>query len=407
MRVLQLSWGYPPEAYDGAAVSVGELSRGLSAAGLDVAVASLEPAEGWDGWARPASGAAPAISSVAQEEIDGVRVTRVPGDRAWEPVAALAAGLRPEIVHFHEYRDLALLRHLVELTGAPAVMTLHELFVDEPGQPGSPADRAGQAGAIAFAERIILPSPGAAARLARHHPAARGRVRVIRHAVADSAAARAAAYARPARPYPTLLSCGRISRQKGSDLLPEAVTEILRQAPGSRFRLVGLRDYPRQRRLVETWLAALPAALSARVTVGGWLPRPALSAAYAEADIVLVASRNETFGLVTLEAMLHGCAVVATRTDGAVALLEDGRSGLLVPPGDANALAQAALRLIADPALRARLGRAAADEARRRQQEEPAARRLIEVYQELVGVRREPAHATTSRNRSTARPSSE
>ena len=125
---------------------------------------------------------------------------------------------------------------------------------------------------------------------------------MIGHGFEDSVAAQRAAYARPARPDPTLLSCGRISRQKGADVLLSAVPEILRQAPGSRFLLVGVRDYPRQRRQVESWLAALPASVAAHVTVRGWQPRPALSEAYAEADIVIVPSRNEIFGLVT-EAM--------------------------------------------------------------------------------------------------------
>jgi glycosyltransferase involved in cell wall biosynthesis len=319
------------------------------------------------------------------EEIEGVRATRVPGDRAWEPVVAVAEAFRPEIIHFHEYRDLALVRHAAGRTGARVVLTIHELFVDQPGQPGSLTDRQGQTDAITFADRIILPSPNAAAHLEHHHPAARDRIRVIGHGFEDSVAAQRAAYARPARPDPTLLSCSRISRQKGVDVLLSAVPEILRQAPDSRFLLVGLRDYPRQRRRVESWLAALPASLAARVTVRGWQPRPALSEAYAEADIVIVPSRNEIFGLVTLEAMLHGCALVASRTDGTASLLEDGRTGLLVPPGDAAALVRATLRLIRDQALRARLGRAAADEARRSHLLAAVAQRMAAVYTELCG----------------------
>ena len=54
MRVLQLCWGYPPEAYDGASGSVGELCKGLFAAGLYVAAVSIEPVAGWDGWVRRA-----------------------------------------------------------------------------------------------------------------------------------------------------------------------------------------------------------------------------------------------------------------------------------------------------------------------------------------------------------------
>jgi glycosyltransferase involved in cell wall biosynthesis len=67
----------------------------------------------------------------------------------------------------------------------------------------------------------------------------------------------------------------------------------------------------------------------------------------------------EGFGLVILEAMLSGCAIVATGHGGALEILENEVSGLLVPPGDAEALASAIERLVTDKELRRRLGEAA------------------------------------------------
>jgi len=214
----------------------------------------------------------------------------------------------------------------------------------------------------------------------RHRPEAEAKTRVVPHGLRDTVAARAAAYERTPSAEPSLLYCGRVSRQKGAHLVLEAVPRVLEAVPAARFELVGLQDYPKQRAMVDTFLAALPPALAARVTIRPWQPREALSPLYARADVVVVPSRNELFGLVTLEAMLHGCAVIATETDGALELIEHEKTGLLIPVADAPALAAADIRLLADPHLRARLGQAAGDHARQHHLRERTARRILALY---------------------------
>lgn len=75
--------------------------------------------------------------------------------------------------------------------------------------------------------------------------------------------------------------------------------------------------------------------------------------------LTIVASRHETFGGTIAEAMVAGSALVCTRIGGGAEILLDGETALLVPPDDAGALAEACLRLLGDPALARRLGRAA------------------------------------------------
>lgn len=90
-------------------------------------------------------------------------------------------------------------------------------------------------------------------------------------------------------------------------------------------------------------------------------------AAMAALDMfVLASTHTEVLPLVVMEAMAAGCAVVATAVGGVPEIVEDGHSGLLVPPGDAEALAASLRRLAADPALRATLGRAARERVRGR-----------------------------------------
>jgi glycosyltransferase involved in cell wall biosynthesis len=95
-----------------------------------------------------------------------------------------------------------------------------------------------------------------------------------------------------------------------------------------------------------------------------------LRQAYAAADVLVLPSvldsRNDTEGLgvVLLEAMSYGVPVIASRIGGIPDIVGDGATGLLVPPGDAGALAAALERLAVDPSLRARLGSAGREHVR-------------------------------------------
>jgi mannosyltransferase len=100
--------------------------------------------------------------------------------------------------------------------------------------------------------------------------------------------------------------------------------------------------------------------------------------------VVVQPSRLESYSLVIPEAMACGCAVVAARLPAAPGLLDDGRTGFLYPPGDVAALREVLRRLLDDPALVARVGAAAAEEARARLGVEHEARALAQVYAEVA-----------------------
>jgi mannosyltransferase len=94
--------------------------------------------------------------------------------------------------------------------------------------------------------------------------------------------------------------------------------------------------------------------------------------------------RPEPFGLALLDAMAHGIACIATDAGGPRDIIRDGETGLLVQPGNAMALADAIEQLHADNELRAQLGRAAASHVRERFSIDATARRIGEVYEELL-----------------------
>jgi glycosyltransferase involved in cell wall biosynthesis len=106
---------------------------------------------------------------------------------------------------------------------------------------------------------------------------------------------------------------------------------------------------------------------------------------YAEFDVVVLPSLAEGLPLVLLEALAHARPVIATPVGGTPELVVNGETGLLVPPGDSKALAEAVRRLLDDPGLGRRLGEAGRELVRRRYSAERQAERILAIYEEVVG----------------------
>jgi glycosyltransferase involved in cell wall biosynthesis len=153
-----------------------------------------------------------------------------------------------------------------------------------------------------------------------------------------------------------LLSVGRVSDEKRLDILLEAFRLLRAAAPGARLLVVG--DGPARARLEE----ATPEC----VTFLGELRGDALARLYASADVFCFPSTTDTFGQVILEAGVSGLPTVAAGVGGATELVRHEETGLLVPPDDPAALAEALCRLVEDPRLRRDLGEGALAAARRR-----------------------------------------
>jgi glycogen synthase len=146
-----------------------------------------------------------------------------------------------------------------------------------------------------------------------------------------------------------LLYAGRLSPLKGVDVAIRALAAV----PGTTLDVAGAGDRDHEDRLVRL---ARALHVTDRVRFRGVLSRPALAGAYADADAVLFPVRwREPFGLVPLEAMATGTPVIGTASGGAAETLVDGRSAVVVPPDDPDAIATAVRRLARDAALRARL----------------------------------------------------
>ncbi len=173
-----------------------------------------------------------------------------------------------------------------------------------------------------------------------------------------------------------LLSVGRLEPYKGFGDVQAALARLHSQGA-----------LPGRWLWVAAGAGALPAAdapVAAHVLALGRVPEPLLHALYARADLFVHATRFEGSSLVTLEAMAHGVAVVATRAGGIPDKIADRVSGRLVEPGDVPALAEAIAALARDPAERARLGAAARQAARTRFSWPVLVDRTIALYEELL-----------------------
>jgi glycosyltransferase involved in cell wall biosynthesis/predicted metal-dependent phosphoesterase TrpH len=172
-----------------------------------------------------------------------------------------------------------------------------------------------------------------------------------------------------------VLYAGRITREKGADLLADAFLQARAREP--RLRLVLVGGGPEQERLRER--------VGEAAHFRGWLDGERLAHAYASADVFLFPSRTDTFGQVVLEAQASGLPVVAVAEGGPLSLIEQRVSGLLCA-ADAHALADAVLELAGTPELRARLARGGLAAVRERTWEQ-ALQRLGDGYRLLLAAR--------------------
>jgi glycosyltransferase involved in cell wall biosynthesis len=153
-----------------------------------------------------------------------------------------------------------------------------------------------------------------------------------------------------------LLSVATVTPRKGHLVLIEALARLQRDD----WRLDCIGSTIRDPDHVAAVRAAIAAhGLAARVTLHDEMPQDALGAAYEAADLFVLPSFHEGFGMALAEAMAHGLPIVATRA-GAIPETVPETAGILVPPGDSAALATALARLLNDRALLDRLAQGAA-----------------------------------------------
>lgn len=181
----------------------------------------------------------------------------------------------------------------------------------------------------------------------------------------------------------TAVFVGRLSGWKGYDLFIDAVAEASLRVHELGGVVAGSTPPGEEWRAGDVTRRISDASLDATVKYVGFLDD--VGQLFRPGRIVVVPSRwPEPFGLVTVEAMLAGCAVVASGHGGSAEIIDDGVTGLLVPPGDVHALAAVLERLAGDTAFRLQLGARARESAAKRFGEDVFANTMVAVWKELT-----------------------
>jgi len=196
---------------------------------------------------------------------------------------------------------------------------------------------------------------------------------------------RAAAFAQSGLPGRYAIGCfGRVRAQKGSDVFVEAMCRLLPHYPDFTAVLVGAIVTEQMVFANELKRRIEAAGLGKRIVILGELEIAEVQRWYQRLTIYAFTSRNEGFGLTLLEAMAAGAALVAARAGAAELVVEDGVTGVLVPPGDVDALVRALEPLMRDPEAAAAMGARGRARVVEKFSLEAEADRISEVYRTLI-----------------------
>ena len=179
-----------------------------------------------------------------------------------------------------------------------------------------------------------------------------------------------------------LLFLGYLSERKGVSDLLQALANDTVSSLNWRMTMAGGGDLD----LYRNKAAVL--GLADRIVFPGWLDRPAVAEACRQTDILVLPSYAEGLAMAVLEGLSYGLVVITTPVGAHAEVIEEGVSGLMLPPGDIPALATALARTIADPGLRQRLRRGARDRFLEKFEAQAYSARLAELHSEILAYAR-------------------
>lgn len=403
MRVVLLTREYPPHVYGGAGVHVEYMSKELARL-TSVEVRCFGPRK-----ERP--GESPTVRAFTPTQAfttDGPHGSAL---RAVSVDLAMASGLEEaSLVHSHTwYTNLA--GHLASLLyDIPHVMTSHSL---EPMRPWK-AEQLGAGGyalscfcertAIEAADAVIAVSTQMRDDIVASYPDVDGdRVVVIRNGIdageyaPDPATDVLEKYGIDST-RPAVLFVGRITRQKGLTHLLDAARDF---DPDAQIILAaGAPDTPEIASEIAGKVERLQQERSRVVWIERMLERREVIQLMSHATVLVCPSLYEPLGIVNLEAMACGTAVVGTEIGGIPEVVEEGVNGYLVPvelrsdemcapvdpKGFAESLAERVNALVADPGLAAKLGEAGRQRAKEKFSWKAVAKKTLTLYQRLLGT---------------------
>jgi glycosyltransferase involved in cell wall biosynthesis len=288
-----------------------------------------------------------------------------------------------DVVHAHMARDYSLAAYATRRNSRTKfIVTRHVMF---------PLNRFHRR-TLAQVGRIIAVSSAVAAQLRSQRLVNEDRITVVPNGVDVLRFAKARAeFSRfqfiqsKNLPVDCLLvgSIGELRTLKRHDDFIRAAAVVARTAPQSHFIIAGVDTSASGEVLKQLETLATQLGIAERVHFLGWLDNA--EALLCAVDVFVSASQTESFGLSIAEAMATGTAVVATRTEGAQEVIDDQRTGLLVPIGDIDRLAESIATLLADENKRNLLGSQAREVVNERFSLNRMVDEIEKIYREGLG----------------------
>jgi D-inositol-3-phosphate glycosyltransferase len=310
-------------------------------------------------------------------------------------------GLRYDVIHSHYWLSGLAARDLRSAWGTPIVQMFHTLgqmknmVASDPGEWEPERRIEGEADVMSLADRLVAATPLERAQMVWLYGADASRIDVIPcgvdlelfHPIPPEEAKRMLGLP-PSRRI--VLFVGRIEPLKGIDTLLRAMALVAPDVPNWREDLsviivggapgAGIERVNAELARLEQLRAEL--GIEDLVTFQGAKDQDTLVYYYSAAEMVVMPSRYESFGMVALEAMACGTPVVASKVGGLAFSIQEGQTGYLVPERNAEALASRIRLLLGDQDLRQRLGRQAARWAQRYSWP-VVANQIVDLYEEV------------------------
>lgn len=390
MRTLILSWEYPPLIEGGLARHVRKLSENLVELGIEVHV--LTRGDG---------------SAADEQLLNGVHVHRVreperPRDLAefvtWiehmntdmlSAGVALGDDLEFDVVHGHDWLVASACDHLARRFDRPLVMTIH---ATEYGRHQGWVDKHPQSHIHGVekwvtnrADKVIACSAYMREHIADIYALEESDVNVIPNGIdpedlrpMDNLDELRSAFAAPDEKL--VLLVGRLVYEKGFQVALEALPTLIKNVGNVRFLIAGSGTHEEELKAQAESLGLMEYG-----TFVGWIGDDVLHSVYKIADLTVVPSIYEPFGLVALEAMASGCPCIVADTGGLREVVPTEKVGLRFQSRDPESLARMAERVLTDPELRDRLVAEASDHVLSFDWVD-VARTTLELYEDAVSV---------------------
>ncbi len=331
------------------------------------------------------------------------KIQNLCGVDSWRARAAFVAHLRErriQVVHSYGFYSNLFAVPAAFLAGVPVVIAA----IRDCGETLTPMQKLAQKLCCSRADCILVNAEGVRSwLLSGGYPAQK--IKVIRNGIVSSQSVSIAEGRRVrsegnpgklrgelglAADTPLVAVISRLNPMKGLEYFLEAVAILSRKFPEARFLILGGPDQKNcgsYEADLQTYAASL--GLGGRVIFTGF--RTDIRQILPEIDISVLPSLSEGLSNSLLESMAAGVPVVATRVGGTPEAVEDGESGLLVPPSDSGALIQAITRLLEDRDFARRLGLAGKSRVQAQFSIERMVQETAELYGELLAAKHKPA----------------